>query len=53
LVFLEGSLMPKAFPLEFRNDVMRVARKGETTLAQVAKDFRVSEACSAPLVDDG
>jgi transposase len=42
---LEGSLMPKAFPLEFRNDVVRVARKGESTLAQVAKDFGISEAC--------
>jgi transposase len=36
--------MPKAFPLEFRNDVVRVARKGDTTLAQVAKDFGISEA---------
>jgi transposase len=37
--------MPKAFPVEFRDDVVRVARKGETTLTQVAKDFGISEAC--------
>ena len=37
--------MPKAFPLEFRNDVVAVARKGESTLVQIAKDFGISEAC--------
>ena len=37
--------MPNAFPLEFRRDVVAVARKGESTLAQVAKDFGISEAC--------
>jgi transposase len=37
--------MPKAFPLEFRRDVVAVARKGESTLTQVAKDFGISEAC--------
>lgn len=37
--------MPKAFPIEFRNDVVAVARKGETSIAQVAKDFGVSESC--------
>ena len=35
--------MPKAFPLEFRADVVAVARKGEGSIAQVAKDFGVSE----------
>ena len=35
--------MPKAFPLEFRRDVVAVARKGESTLVQIAKDFGVSE----------
>jgi transposase len=30
--------MPKAFPLEFRQDVVAVARKGQAPLAQVAKD---------------
>lgn len=37
--------MPKAFPVEFRNDVVRVARKGDATLSQIAKDFGISEAC--------
>ena len=37
--------MPKASPLEFRQDVVAVARKRESTLAQVAKDFGISEAC--------
>ena len=37
--------MPKAFPVEFRRDVVAVARKGESTLVQVAKDFGISEAC--------
>jgi transposase len=37
--------MPKAFPLEFRRDVVAVARRGEAPLTQVAKDFGVSEAC--------
>ena len=37
--------MPKAFPIEFRNDVVAVARKGEASIAQVAKDLGVSESC--------
>jgi transposase len=37
--------MPKAFPLEFRRDVVAVARKGEAPIAQVAKDFGVSVSC--------
>jgi transposase len=37
--------MPKAFPLEFRQDVVAVARQGQAPLAQVAKDFGVSESC--------
>ena len=36
---------PKAFPIEFRNDVVAVARKGEASIAQVPKDFGVSESC--------
>ena len=36
---------PKAFPLEFRRDVIAVARKREAPLSQIAKDFGVSEAC--------
>ncbi len=37
--------MPKAFPLEFRRDVVAVARKGEAPLSQIANDFGVSESC--------
>ncbi len=37
--------MPKAFPQEFRRDVVAVARKRETSLSQIAKDFGISEAC--------
>ena len=37
--------MPKAFPIEFRRDVVAFARKGEAPLAQIAKDFVVSESC--------
>lgn len=37
--------MPKAFPREFRDDVVAVARKGDASIAQVAKDFGVSESC--------
>jgi transposase len=37
--------MPKAFPLEFRRDVVAVARKGEAPLSQVAEDFGISESC--------
>ena len=37
--------MPEAFPVEFRNDVVAVARKGEAPLTQIAKDFGISEAC--------
>ena len=34
--------MPKAFPIEFRRDVVAVARKGEALLSQIAKDFGIS-----------
>ena len=38
--------MPKSFPIEFRDDVVRVAReRGGKPIAQVARDFGVSEAC--------
>lgn len=37
--------MPKAFPPEFRRDVVAVARKGEAPVSQIAKDFGVSESC--------
>jgi transposase len=38
-------VMPKAFPIEFRRDVVAVARKGEAPLAQIAKDFGISGSC--------
>lgn len=37
--------MPKAFPAEFRRDVVAIARKGEVSMAQIAKDFGISESC--------
>jgi transposase-like protein len=41
------SIMPKPYPKEFRDDVVAVARRreGGVTLAQVAKDFGISESC--------
>ena len=39
--------MPTPFPKEFRRDVVAVARKGETSIAQIARDFGVSESCIA------
>ena len=35
-------IVPKAFPREFRDDVVEIARKGELPIRQVAKDFGVS-----------
>ncbi len=37
--------MPKAFPREFRDDVVAIARRREVSFAQVAKDFGVSVTC--------
>ena len=37
--------MPKAFPLEFRRDVVAVARRGEAPVSQIARDFGISETC--------
>jgi len=37
--------MPKRYPQEFRDDVVRVARKGNGSRAQIAKDFGISDAC--------
>jgi transposase len=34
--------MPKRFPLEFKRDVVRVARRGDLTVAEVAADFDIS-----------
>ena len=35
--------MPKRFPAEFKRDVANVARRGDLTIAEVARDFDVSE----------
>jgi transposase len=37
--------MPKAFPKEFREDMIRVYRDSDASLAQVAKDFGISPSC--------
>jgi transposase len=37
--------VPKPFPAEFRRDVIAVARKGEASMAQIARDFGISESC--------
>ena len=39
--------MPKAFPIEFRRDVVAVARSTDATMSQVARDFGISESCLA------
>ena len=38
------AIVPKPFPVEYRRDVVAVARKGEAPLNQIAKDFGISEA---------
>ncbi|GGM15148.1 transposase [Promicromonospora citrea] len=50
--------MPKPYPPEFRRDVIAVARQGQTPIAQVAKDFGITESClrrwlKAAQVEDG
>ncbi|MGH2680305.1 MAG: transposase [Actinomycetota bacterium] len=37
--------MPKAFPKEFRRDVVAVARRRGASLSQVARDFGISQSC--------
>ena len=37
--------MPRPHPKEFREDVVAVARRGEAPIAQIAKDFGISESC--------
>ena len=36
--------MAKRYPKEFRDDVVRVARRGDVKYSQLAADFGVSEA---------
>ncbi|MCW2962582.1 MAG: transposase family protein [Thermoleophilia bacterium] len=50
--------MPRPYPKEFREDVIRVARQGDAPVAQIAKDFGVTESClrnwlKAADVEDG
>ena len=50
--------MPKPHPREFRDDVVAVARKGEAPIAEIARDFGISESClrnwlAKADVDDG
>ncbi|MCT1460392.1 transposase [Aestuariimicrobium sp. p3-SID1156] len=37
--------MPAAYPKEFRDDVVAVARRGDMSIKQVAKDFGIAESC--------
>lgn len=37
--------MPAPHPKEFRDDVVAVARRGDPSIARIAKDFRISESC--------
>ncbi len=37
--------MPRAHPKEFRDDVVAVARKGDASIPEVARDFGISESC--------
>lgn len=37
-------IVPRPYPKEFREDVVRVARQGEAPLKQIAEDFGISEA---------
>jgi transposase len=42
MVRWKDGLVPKRFPKEFRDDVVRVARSGKFTHEEVAHDFHVS-----------
>ena len=37
------SFVAKPYPKEFRDDVVAVARQGQASLKQIAKDFGISE----------
>ena len=39
--------MPTPYPEEFRRDVIAVARRGDHSVAQVARSFGISESCLA------
>jgi transposase len=38
-------IVPKPYPREFREDVVRVAGQGDAPLKQVAADFGIAESC--------
>jgi transposase-like protein len=37
--------VPTPYPKEFRRDVIAVARQGDQSIAQVARNFGISESC--------
>ncbi|MDT0167412.1 IS3 family transposase [Actinotalea sp. AC32] len=37
--------MPRPYPMEFRRDVVAVARRGDAPIKQVAADFGIAESC--------
>lgn len=37
--------VPRPHPKEFRDDVVAVARRGEAPIAEIARDFGISESC--------
>ena len=39
------AVVPKPYPKEFREDVVAIARRRESSFAQIAKDFGISESC--------
>src|SRR5687768_71262 len=39
--------MPTPYPMEFRRDVIAVARQGEQSIEQVARSFGISASCLA------
>jgi transposase len=39
--------MPTRYPKEFRDDVIAVARRGDQSIAKVARSFGISESCLA------
>ena len=41
--------MPRAYTEEFRRDVVEIARRNETPIAQIAKDFGISDGVIAAL----
>jgi transposase len=38
-------IVPRPHPKEFRDDVVAVARRGDASIAEIARDFGISESC--------